>query len=69
VQPSIGDLVIGSDPTEQGVGVILDTWRDSHYCGYVQVMYLNGNNDDCMDGWSPVEHVKIISKGRGDESW
>ena len=65
--PFIGDLVIDSYLTDLGVGVVLDTWRDSHQSGYVQVMYFKGDNDDCM--WSPVAQVKVVSRGHSNESW
>ena len=65
--PFIGDLVIDSNLTDLGVGVVLDTWRDSHQCGYVQVAYFKGANDDCM--WSPVEQIKVVSRGHDNENW
>ena len=67
VMPFVGDLVIDSNLIDFGVGVVLDTWRDSHQSGYVQVMYFKGDNDDCM--WSPVTQVKVISRGHSNESW
>jgi len=67
VMPFVGDLVIDSNLIDFGVGVVLDTWRDSHQSGYVQVMYFKGDNDDCM--WSPVAQVKVVSRGHSNESW
>ena len=65
--PFVGDLVIDSNLIDFGVGVVLDTWRDAHQSGYVQVLYFNGDNDACM--WSPVAQVKVISRGHSNESW
>lgn len=64
--PFVGDLVIDSTLTDLGIGVVLDTWREVLGFGYVEVMYFN----ECGDAiWSPVEQIKVISKGHGDESW
>ena len=64
--PFIGDLVIDSNLIDLGVGVVLDTWRDSHQSGYVQICYFKGNDDYL---WSPVEQVTVISRGHSNESW
>ena len=66
--PFIGDLVINPYLIDSGVGVVLDTWRDSQQSGYVQVMYFKGDNDDdCM--WSPLTQVKVVSRGHSNENW
>jgi len=67
--PFIGDLVIDSNLIDLGVGVVLDTWRDSHQSGYVQICYFKDGywHDDCM--WSPVGQVKVVSRGHSNESW
>jgi hypothetical protein len=67
VLPSVGDLVINSTLTDLGVGVVLDTWREQLGFGYVQVAWFKNNIDDTM--WSPVEQVKIVSRGHDNENW
>ncbi len=68
--PSIGDLVIDSGPLEFGFGIVLDVDDTMMNEEFVQVAWLKsalGMADGCM--WSPADQLKIVSKGRCDESW
>ena len=67
--PSIGDLVIDSGPLKFGFGIVLDVDDTMMNEDFVQVAWLGAHRmgDGCM--WSPANQLKIISKGRSNESW